>query len=133
MIRSLALFAITVSGVAHAGDPPPAAPEPLPTEAPVLTREACERQVPGWQAEFRRIEAEMQKAETAFETDPSEPNEASVIAAVEVFVNAMVILAPIEHQCAELVESELVESDPQASAGRHPHDGDSTPHHEPAP
>lgn len=106
MTRCMTLFAFLVSGVAHAGDPVPVAPEPLPTAMPTLTREACERLVPGWQAEFRRIEAEMQKAKAAFEADRSAPNEASAIAAVEVFVDAMEILAPIEHECSKLAGSE---------------------------
>lgn len=111
MTRWLALFALLVSGAAHAGDPVSVAPEPLPTVIPTLTREACERQVPGWQAEFGRIEAGMEKAKAAFEADPSEPNEAAALAAVEVFFDAMKILAPIEYQC-----STLFESDAKASA-----------------
>lgn len=106
MTRCLTLLAFLISGVAHAGDPVPVAPEPLPTTMPTLTRETCERLVPGWQSEFRRIEAEMQKAKAAFESDQSEPNEASVIAAVEVFVDAMGILAPIEHECSKLAGPE---------------------------
>jgi len=101
--RMSILSLVLVAGIATAGEAEQPPREPLPTSLPELTTETCTTRVPKWQAEFQHLEKDMHTAKSAFAAAPTPERETTVVAAVDAFVNAIHLLAAVEHRCTELV------------------------------
>jgi hypothetical protein len=75
----------------------------LPDGSVEITADIFANSMPGWQAEYRRVEQTLVQAKSTYDTAPSKDNETSLSAAVKASDDAIFKLGQIESRCEALM------------------------------